>query len=185
MYQQREPEASSFQLRGLWDPEVFVEGDQIHLEPTAEDRYGVLDEIIEDVVRLAVALWPEVDAGGRLRFGIEESRDFAYDRPGLQSELDARREREHQLQRPLRVGDALFIRGFDADDPSRWQRVVDITMAGRGAAKRAGLRAVAQAVEPGPEARAPDLSWRRLSDEDEVPPEQLPPPPGSTVNPAV
>jgi hypothetical protein len=187
MGQQREPEPSSFPIRGLWNPAVVVEGDQdVHLEPTARDRYGVIDEIIEDVVRLAVALWPEVDVAGRLRFGTEESQDFAYDRAELQSVIDTRRQSERQVQRPLRVGDVFFIRGFDEASPASWLRVVDVTKAGRRAAKHAGLRAVAQPTEPeAKEAARPDLSWRQPPDEAEVPPEQLPPPFGSTVNPAV
>jgi hypothetical protein len=186
MYQQREPEASSFLLSGLWDPEVLLEGGRrVRLDPTTEDRYVVIDEIIEDVARLAVALWPQVDVAERLRFGTEESQDFAYERRRLQSELDRRRESEDQLPRPLRVGDVFFVRGFDEGDPTVWQRIVDITMAGRGAAKRAGLRAVAQMQLQPREIRTRDLSWRRPPTEAEVRSEQPPPPSGSTVNPAV
>ena len=188
MYQQREPDASSFRLQGFWEPEVVLEdGRSVRLEPKTEDRYAVIDEVIEDVVRLAVASWPEMDDAGRLRFGTEGSRDYAYDRGSLQAELDRRREAEHQLKRPLRVGDVFLIQGFsEADNPPTWHRLVDITKSGRRAARRAGLRAVAQPSEPEREdTRTRDLSWRRPPEQRATGAEQVPPPAGATVNPAV
>lgn len=165
MYQQREPDASSFTISGLWDPDVTgLDEEEIALEPRPADRYVVVDEIVDDVVRLAAAPWPQVDEAGRLRFGETGSEQHAFDRAELQGEVDRRRIEEGQLHRALRIGDVFLVRGF-APRADGWERLVDVTAAGRPAGKRAALRAVAQTTEPTErgleEADARDLSWRR------------------------
>lgn len=186
MYQQRsEPEA--MEVRGPWVPEVRREGaEPVEVAPEPGDRYAVVDEIIGGDVRLAVASWPQVDGAGRLRFG-EGSEPVEIERAALQAKVDAQREREGQLARPLRIGDVFLVRGAGTLDS--WERVLDITASSRRAAKHAGLRAVAQpdvgkvAAEAGEEP-----SWRRPPtapgpDQERRPPAELTPP--SVANAAI
>jgi hypothetical protein len=165
MYQQREPPRIA-DAGGLWEPRVVgVDEQPIEFEPDAADRYTVVDEIIGGDVRLAVAPWPHQDDDGRLRFEDGGSEPHEYSRAELQGELDRHRAAEGQLVRPLRIGDVFLVRGFG--DLADWRRVLDVTGASRQAAKRAGLRAVAQpadagAAEGGAAGLAPERGWRRL-----------------------
>lgn len=189
MYQQREPDVRSFEIVGIWNPEVtLAQGESISLSPVPEDRYVVVDEIIEDVVRLAVAEWPSVDSAGRLRFGEEGSASHIYDRSELQEEIDRRRKDARQVTRQLRIGDLFLIGGF-GPNLGNWARVLDATMAGRPAAKRAGLRAVAQPVDAElalEDSADRNLAWRRPPDIGLESSAQAPQPPsGSVANAAV
>ena len=193
MYQQRdEPETT--ELVGLWEPSIVtVDGVAIEFVPRRDDAYVVLDEMISDQVRLAVAAWPNVDEGGRLRFSGSGSASLAVEHQRLQDEVDRLRESEGQLARPVRIGDVFLVRGLGGESGD-WERLLDVTGAARRAANRAGVRAVAQPTEEvqtggiEPVEAAPEPSWRR-------PPEQLPaappvrppaePTPGSISNAAV
>jgi len=170
MYQQRGPPDIP-EVAGLWEPRIVrVDEQPIEPEPDAADAYVVVDEIVGNDVRLAVAPWPHQDAGGRLRFDDSGSEPHEYSRPELQRELDRHRDAEGQLVRPLRIGDVFLVRGFG--ELADWQRVLDVTGASRQAAKRAGLRAVAQPVDAGalatgkpsvaPSKIPPAQRWRRL-----------------------
>jgi hypothetical protein len=197
VYQQRE-EPHTTDIVDLWRPEL-TQADETAIEfaPVAEDSYVVLDELISDQVRLAVCAWPNVDEGERLRFDESGSEPVGFERRGLQAELDRRREAEGQLPRPLRIGDVFVVQGF-GEDPSAWERVLDVTAPARKAAGRAGLRAVAQLVE-GPGAlivaeadagaeAAPAPEWRRAPEQPAPPPAARPPAepsPGSVSNAAV
>jgi len=163
MYQQREPPEIP-EVAGLWEPRIVrVDEQPIELAPDAADAYVVVDEIVGSDVLLAVAPWPHQDAGGRLRFDDRGSEPHGYSRPELQRELDRHRDAEGQLVRALRIGDVFLVRGFG--ELAGWQRVLDVTGASRQAAKRAGLRVVAQPVDggaPAPSKPPPTQSWRRL-----------------------
>src|SRR5207249_2612444 len=122
MYTQRKvPPPGSFRTRDLWKPVLTLEDDsKLRVEPRATDRYVVIDEIVEDRVRLVVAAWPAVDRNGRLRFpdlGSILRRSIPADR--LRKVLDARRKRHHQIRRDLRVGDSFLVRRF-APNPAEW-----------------------------------------------------------------
>jgi len=146
VYQQRD-ERTATELAGLWQPRFLrVDDGEIEFVPSPDDAYVVVDEMIGEQVRLAVTRWPGVDEGGRLRFEETGSEPVGVERGALQTELDRRRGDEGQLPRPLRIGDVFLVRGF-GEDPSRWQRALDITAQARRAASRAGIRAVAQVVE--------------------------------------
>ena len=194
MYQQRDqPETTG--LVGLWGPSIVtVDGVAIEFVPKRDDAYVVLDEMISDQVRLAVAAWPNVDEGGRLRFSGSGSASLAVGHQRLQEEVDRLRESEGQLVRPVRIGDVFLVRGLGGESDD-WERLLDVTGAARRAANRAGVRAVAQSTEEvsqtggvEPVEAASEPSWRR-------PPEQLPaappvrppaePTPGSISNAAV
>jgi hypothetical protein len=196
MYQQREEGPEDLEIVGLWKPAILTrDGESIQFDPEPSDEYGVIDEIIADDVRLALARWPFVDVAGRLRFEDGTSDAHPFPRQELQEELDVRRTEEGQLPRPLRIGDAFVVRGF-GDAPEDWDRVLDITGAARPVAKRAGLRAVAQVV-PTPmvplaeqtEDEVSSRGWRRLppisprSTDEVLPPEQSSP--GSSTGPVI
>jgi hypothetical protein len=98
----------------------------------------------------------------------------------LESVVRAHRSREKQVHRPIRIGDAFWVRGRSVD-PSKWESVIDITDVARRAARVAFLSAVAP---PTPD--KPRLSGEMLrAEEEEEPEEPLAPTPGSVVNPAV
>jgi hypothetical protein len=196
MYQQREEVPEDLEIVGLWQPAILTqEGEPIQFDPEPSDGYGVVDEMIADDVRLALAPWPLVDVAGRLRFQNETSEAHPFPRQELQVELDARRVEEGQLPRPLRIGDAFLVRGFGGT-PAGWNRVLDITGAARPVAKRAGLRAVSQVVatKTAPLAaqtkkEVSSSGWRRLpplkprSTGQVLPPEHSSP--GSSTGPVI
>ena len=100
-------------------------------------------------VRLAVAAWPNVDEGGRLRFSASGSASLAVGHQTLQEEVDRRRESEGRLARPVRIGDVFLVRGLGGESGD-WERLLDVTGAARKVANRAGVRAVAQPTEDVP-----------------------------------
>ena len=195
IYEQRAPEPSlapgepSEQLP--WRPEEsLLEDAAAAIEPG--DRYVAIDRIDGPVVTLAVAPWPTVDrATGRLEFGPRHERETAtVAAQELQARVDLDRVASGQLVRPIRPSDVFLVGGFAAD-PADWGRVVDVTRAGRLAAK-ASLYSTAA---PAPPAEAlPAYGIDREVAEDRGPaavaPEpsdgsEPPPPPGPIAYPAV
>jgi hypothetical protein len=194
-YQQRAPEASPEPAdqpeRGHWRPaETPLEDPTFRIEPG--DRYVAIDRIDGPVVTLAVAPWPTVEpATGRLDFGPRRDRSTAaVAGRDLQARVDLDRVASGQLVRPLRPSDVFLVGGLTAD-PAEWARVVDVTRAGRLAAK-ASLYSTAA---PAPVADAlPDYGIDRDVAEDggpaeaaaaETPDGSEPPPPGPVAYPAV
>lgn len=166
----------------LWSPLVQLrEGETFGVSPMDKDRYVVVDEIVEGVVRLVGAPWPRLDRGGRLRFGKgrhHSRKSVSLEK--LQEVVDAHRSRSGQLLRPIRIGDAFLVRGVSGD-PSKWDAAIDVTDAARRAARAAFLSAVAP---PTPE--RPVLDSRLLRTEQETEREEpVAPRPGSVANPAV
>jgi hypothetical protein len=192
MYQQREDPAA-MEVLGAWRPmALHADGELFEIEADESDAYVVIDELIGDGARIAVTAWPQIDEAGRLRFDEQGSAAVELEREELQAVLDARRSESGQLGRPARIGDAFLIRGF-GHSAWEWELVIDVTGAARPAAKRAGLRAVAQPVPefdlpPTPDeadAEVPPRGWRRLpplsprTTAEAQPPEQ--PSPGSAT----
>lgn len=195
-YEQRAPEASPEPAdqpeRPPWRPEATPLAEPaFRIEPA--DRYVAIDRIDGPVVTLAVAPWPTVEpATGRLDFGPRGDRSTAtVPARDLQARIDRDRTATDQLVRPLRPSDVFLVGGF-TPDPAEWSRVVDVTRAGRLAAK-ASLYSTAA---PAPLADAlPDYGIDRDVAEDrgpaaaaadtEAPDGSEPPPPGPVAYPAV
>lgn len=194
IYEQRAPEASPEPIdepgRAPWRP------DETPLEEAAfvigpGDRYVAIDRIDGPVVTLAVAPWPTVEpATGRLDFGPRGERTSAtVTARDLQARVDADRVASGQLVRPIRPSDVFLVGGF-TPEPASWGRVVDVTRAGRLAAK-ASLYSTAA---PAPPAEGlPDYGIDRDVAEDRGPATAAPeptesgdvPPPGPVAYPAV
>jgi hypothetical protein len=101
----------------------------------------VIDEIVEDRIRLVVASWPRLDHDGRLYFDDLGRYAGPFVPANLQTVVDRHRARRGQVRRPLRVGDAFLVRG-SARQPSRWTYALDVTHGARVAARLAVARAV-------------------------------------------
>jgi hypothetical protein len=184
IYDQREPEPSGGPARGEaaapWRPPdtpiatAAAEGGLVDAALRAAS-YVAIDRIDGDVVTLAVAPWPTVDpATGRLDFGpAEERRVVTVALPRLQARTDADRVATGQLVRPVRVSDVLLVTGL-AGGIDRWGSIVDVTRAGRLAAKAALYSAVAPAPTID-EAAGLGLDPSRIAP---------PPAPGETPGPA-
>ncbi len=165
----------------LWDPIVRHEDETtFDLSPGPNDRYVVVDEIVEGRARLVAAPWPVLDRGKRLRFGKGRRSSGVVPISKLESVVHAHRSRQNQVHRPIRIGDAFWVRG-KSEDPSKWESVIDITDAARRAARVAFLSAVAPPTPDKP--RLPGEMLRAV--EAEEPAEPSVPTPGSVVNPAV
>jgi hypothetical protein len=153
MYTQRSkrPEQSFHPTKRWWTPVVKdADGERVPVDPHAGDAYVVVDEIVEERVRLVVAPWPRLDREGRLHFADLGRRVGSYAIRTLQALVDRHRAQQGQVLRPLRVGDAFLVRG-DARRLGGWDFVLDITQGARAVAKVA----MARAVTPSPEVRRP------------------------------
>jgi hypothetical protein len=146
----------SFRPTGPWRPEIVdTDGRAVELSPRRGDTYVVVDEIVADRVGLVVAPWPTQDAGGRLRFPTASAPRRSFRRSSLERALADHRGRGRQLQRPLRVGDAFWVRGYSARSLS-WESAIDVTRATRRAALEAMVRATTyRAVERLPRPKRP------------------------------
>ena len=176
MYEQRIPEPAPEREAGtLWRPEgVPFRG----VAPAAADRYVAIDRIDDGVATLDVAPWPIVDPGtGRLSFVPAADRvQVTASETTLRRRIDRDRRRLSQLRRPLRPGDVFWVRGF-AERPADWVRLIDVTRAGRFAAKAAifATAAGAPSVEASAafgidEAELVDMRPRPAPSEAEEPP---------------
>jgi hypothetical protein len=116
------------------------------VDPRAGDAYVVVDELLEERVRLVVAPWPRLDRDGRLHFEDLGRRRGPYAPATLQALVDRHRAEQGQVQRPLRVGDAFLVRG-DAQRLGGWDLVLDVTQGARALAKLAVARAVTHSPE--------------------------------------
>jgi len=157
------------------------------------DRYVAVDRLDEDVATLIVAPWPVVDPRtGRLAFLPDDERTTAVvDVAPLQTRVDRDRgagRGRGQLARPVRVGDVFWVGGYRLD-PAEWERVIDVTRAGRYAAKAAFLATASGAPLPDD---AGDYRIAGAESLDPTPPAvqpagepPAPPPPGPVAFPAV
>jgi len=168
-----------------WRPTPIREdGTVLEVEARPDDHYVVVDEIIDEHVRLVASPWPLVDEDERLTFPEEGSiLPSPFDLDDLQAYVDARRAGHGQVQRPLRIGDAFLVRG-EVEVLEGWADVVDVTGPARQQAKHALLRAIAP---PSPRRRE---EATRFLEMEPVPPKQATEPParrrpGSVANPAV
>jgi hypothetical protein len=147
MYQQRveAPKHARSQAAKLWAPQYATKDGRTHTAtPRAGDKYVVVDEIIDDHVRLVIASWPRVGESGRLLFaGWRVSRPILA-LETLTGALNAGRRSRSQPERELRVGDTFLAR---AQGGNRWGFVIDVTGATRLAAKAAQLRVIAPPAE--------------------------------------
>ena len=112
----------------------------------ARSHYAAVDQVDGPITILAITLWPTVEpATARLDFGPRaERRVIRIVTARLQSRADADRAAVGQLVRAIRVGDVFLVLGL-AGPVARWARLVDVTRAGRLAAKAALFSTVAPA----------------------------------------
>ncbi len=148
MYKQRvgAPKSSFRTQSKLWAPRLEdAAGRSVRLRPRRGDRYVVVDEIVEGLVRLVVEDWPSTDQGDRLHFAAPgEIVPRGYPLARLQATIDKHRRNHGQLRRELRVGDVFLARGF-GPDPPKWGDLWDVTQPARARARLAHLRTVAPA----------------------------------------
>jgi len=151
----------------LWQPPVFTSplltaeehADVDVIEARASDKYAVVDDLMYDKATLAVCPWPRRNALGGLTF--EPSRGVVVATEALYKRLVKAREGQVGADRPVRISDAFLIRRMPeipddgeadqepAQDPRRWDLVVDVTADARDVAKVALYSAVAPALTPG------------------------------------
>jgi hypothetical protein len=132
--------------------------------------YVVVDEVVENAVRLSVSAWPSVDEAGRLRFeGDERPRSVPADLKQLRTFVKAKRAGGGRSSQ-LRMGTVLAVRVDksvlpepESNEemrehaflkprlPDEWMEppVYDITGAARDKAKEAFYAAVAPTVKVG------------------------------------
>jgi hypothetical protein len=147
--------------------------------PRASDRYVTVDERVGFVVGLVAARWPAVTDDGTLEFpGRMDTAWFAS--ADLQQTVDGYRKASGQAERPLRIGDTFWIRGW-SEDPAKWRGLVDVTAHARAAVKGAVATLCVGEVED------PDAMFQVDETEQEsiAPPayttEQVPPAAGANV----
>ncbi|HEU4919961.1 MAG TPA: hypothetical protein VFT20_09485 [Candidatus Limnocylindrales bacterium] len=167
IYEQRAPEAPAGPEAAPdappWRPEESPLADQaVPIGPG--DRYVAIDRIDGPLATLAVAPWPSVDPStGRLDFGPRDERaTVTVPLDVLQGRVDADRRSAGQLLRPIRPSDVFLVTGF-GEEPADWQGVLDVTRAGRLAAK-ASLYATAAPAPHSDELEAYNLEPRILEE---------------------
>ena len=113
------------------------------------DRYVAIDRVDGPLATLAVAPWPTVEpTTGRLDFGARDQRaTVTVPVDALQARVDADRLSADQLLRPIRPSDVFLVSGF-GEEPAGWQGVLDVTRAGRLAAKASLYATAAPAPHP-------------------------------------
>ena len=132
-----------------WRPEAiaaterFVEVGVVH----DNDRYVIVEELIDERAVMRVTPWPVVDSKGRLRF---PRRDVAFVSQTAATAWRELADRSREVSRPLRVGDVFWAmlptrRGRRPSDLSRLVvgPIVDVSAAAREAAKLQYFSAVA------------------------------------------
>ena len=146
-----------------WRPaESPLTDPSVPIGPT--DRYVAIDRIDGPLATLAVAPWPTVEpTTGRLDFGPRDQRaTVTVPLDVLQERVDAGRRSAGQLLRPIRPSDVFLVTGF-GEEPADWQGVLDVTRAGRLAAK-ASLYATAAPAPHSDELEAYNLEPRILEE---------------------
>lgn len=105
--------------------------------PRASDRYVTVDERVGYVIGLVAAKWPTVTADGTLEF--DDDMDTAwFPSDDLQTRVDGyrRANKPSQAERPLRIGDTFWLRGW-SERVEDWKRLIDVTANARAAVKGA------------------------------------------------
>jgi hypothetical protein len=133
--------SESFELREdpIWRPGLPI-------VPLVTDVYAVIDEWIGGIITLAVSNWPNVDRGGRLRFGQSwsigvDAEEFGRAVVRWRSEFN-----QPVPDRPLRIGDAFLVRALNEGSPETWGTIVDVSSDARAATKVALAAATAPAL---------------------------------------
>lgn len=156
-------------------------------EPLPSDQYVTVDERVEGVVGVVAADWPTIDAGG-LRFGGTISTAW-FDETELQAAVNQLRRDVDQLDRPLRIGDSFWVRGYSPASPDAWEDLRDITIYARAMAKGAAAVVAVGAidresfvVEAEPDIVDEGFTGDRVQGS---PPDQPPPSGSATASPVV
>jgi hypothetical protein len=179
---ERVPRSDASSPTRLWHPDELKD-----IAPSPSDTYLAIDDRDATSDGDAVTIvftgvgvpWPEVDELGRVAFGtaqMSEPRVVYLLESSFRSVLRRARDRHHQLERDVRLGDAFWIRGF-ASSPDNWEDVIDVSASARQVAKIALYGAVAPRVDAR-RARSMNL----VAEEQQAPPEV---PSGPAVGPVV
>jgi hypothetical protein len=115
-----------------WPPFDGVEG----LDPQVSDWYVTVDERVGAVLGVVATPWPTVNRTGALSF--EGSIEAGWlDWGELQETVDGFRRGAGQVERPLRIGDTFWVRGYtnELQSPGAWEALLDVTAAARASAK--------------------------------------------------
>ncbi len=161
------------------DEDAFGGGELPPIED--DDRYVTVDEHVEATIGVVVSDWPMRDEFG---LSFPGHIDLAwFDAGELQDTVDQLRRRAGQIERPLRIGDTFWVRGFSPTSLDVWEDLRDITQQARAMTKAAVAVAVLGAVQPPEQDRA-------LTAEPEPEPasvaDAVPPPGGSaTARPTI
>lgn len=144
VYEQRSPAPplDATPTERLWSPHELAD-----VDVRAEDHYVSVDEVVNDVFRFTYCTWPSIDAEGRLRFP-EDIRTTQLASDEARGLVDEHRQRHGQMARPLRLGDAFWVRRFDPDG-RLWRDLIDVTASARDAAKVAVFGVVSGVIEAG------------------------------------
>jgi hypothetical protein len=159
-------------------------------DPLPSDHYVTIDERVGGVVGVVAAPWPTVDPAG-LQFGDDIEAAW-FDIPELQATVDRMRSAGGaQLERPLRIGDTFWVRGYDAESSESWTDLRDVTAEARGMAKAAVAVVAVGVVDEQPylaSAQA-DAAGDAAGDAGEAAPDgfanQSPPPGPQTASPVI
>lgn len=151
--EQRAPisERSLWPSTDVWQPIVILEPDEREepLQPSGNERYVVVEEIVDGLAVLEVSAWPRLDRDGRLHFkgepwALAESVD------NLETVVSEARTQHAQAgaDRPLRIGDVFMVSGLEegAESLEEADAIVDVSATARSAAKAALYGAVASTV---------------------------------------
>lgn len=138
----------------LWPPfTVHGETGGLHKKrrPALSDHYVVVEDLQGGRVVFEVSTWPRIDKGGRLHFEgdpfeIYDDLLVAQERINTDRAADG----VTGASRRLRVGDVFAVKGLTTNSKSivEADRVRDVSLAARNAAKAALYGAVASTVEP-------------------------------------
>ena len=172
MHEQRKAAAAeSFYRRErdpVWRPAITAsDGVERDWRPASQDHYVAVDDIDEDALVLEVQAWPSVDRAGRLRFQ-GDGDELCCPTQDLYEAVCRGRTAGGQdaAVRPIRIGDVFWMRGLEPESGSFADvEILDVTRAGREAAKIAHYSAAAPTVDD-EYARRMDL----LGEETEPPP---------------
>jgi hypothetical protein len=194
-------------VRGPWRPAVTAapaagSAAAARSAPDASGRHAVVDDLLRDRAVLVVSAWPAVDEAGHLRFD-EHAAVVDVGLDALQRRLDTARGEAGQPapDRPVRVGDVLWLDAATAPDPRGGDRSVpdaevatwrplDVTRAARAGARAAHLTAAdpSQVDHPtpvpavDPTTSAPAITSAPALDDPDAPRSEPPP---DAVPPAV
>lgn len=147
-------------LPGLIEVTETDEGDEAwRVVGRDGDEYVVVDELDGEHAVVVSTRWPNVDEDGWLIFA-EETEECSFDAADLEARMNRWRRRLGQVERRLRISDALLVR--QAEEGPEGAVMLDVSEAAREAAKVALYSAAAPSrrrppLREGPQRGEPPL----------------------------